>query len=117
MTQQRTPVSRRTVLAAGSGVGASAVVASALSLAQPVLAQPSSLAFSERSDVALFVNGRDYRLILEPRVTLLDALREQIGLTGTKKGCNFGECGACTVHLDGRRINACLTLGAAALIE
>ncbi|MGH8779905.1 2Fe-2S iron-sulfur cluster-binding protein [Paraburkholderia sp.] len=60
--------------------------------------------------VTLNVNGREYALQLEPRVTLLDALREYIGLTGTKKGCDRGQCGACTVLADGRRINACLTL-------
>jgi xanthine dehydrogenase YagT iron-sulfur-binding subunit len=63
--------------------------------------------------VTLRVNGVDRTLALEPRVTLLDALREHLGLTGTKKGCNHGECGACTVHLDGRRVNACLTLAIA----
>jgi xanthine dehydrogenase YagT iron-sulfur-binding subunit len=60
--------------------------------------------------VVLRVNGQRYELSLEPRVTLLDALRETIGLTGTKKGCDHGQCGACTVLADGRRINACLTL-------
>lgn len=60
--------------------------------------------------VTLNVNGRDYALKLEPRVTLLDALRETIGLTGTKKGCDRGQCGACTVLAGGRRINSCLTL-------
>ncbi|WP_083941026.1 (2Fe-2S)-binding protein [Pseudoduganella violaceinigra] len=60
--------------------------------------------------VHLHINGRDYQLSLEPRVTLLDALREHIGLSGTKKGCDRGQCGACTVLADGRRINACLTL-------
>lgn len=60
--------------------------------------------------VNLNINGRDYSLSLEPRVTLLDALREHIGLAGTKKGCDRGQCGACTVLVDGRRINACLTL-------
>jgi xanthine dehydrogenase YagT iron-sulfur-binding subunit len=60
--------------------------------------------------VTLHVNGRDVALQLEPRVTLLDALREHAGLTGTKKGCDHGQCGACTVHLDGRRVLACLTL-------
>jgi xanthine dehydrogenase YagT iron-sulfur-binding subunit len=63
--------------------------------------------------VRLNVNGHDYDLALEPRVTLLDALREYIGLTGTKKGCDRGQCGACTVLVDGRRINACLTLAVA----
>jgi xanthine dehydrogenase YagT iron-sulfur-binding subunit len=58
----------------------------------------------------LTVNGRPYTLQLEPRVTLLDALREYAGLMGTKKGCDRGQCGACTVLADGRRINACLTL-------
>ncbi len=67
--------------------------------------------FSEGAiPVTLRVNGVERTLALEPRVTLLDALREHLGLTGTKKGCNHGECGACTVHLDGRRVNACLIL-------
>ena len=60
--------------------------------------------------VTLTVNGTKHRIDVEPRVTLLDALREVVGLTGTKKGCDRGECGACTVHADGRRINACMTL-------
>ena len=58
------------------------------------------------------VNGKRIDLRIEPRVTLLDALREQIGLTGTKKGCDRGACGACTVLVDGRRVNSCLTLAA-----
>jgi xanthine dehydrogenase YagT iron-sulfur-binding subunit len=65
-------------------------------------------------DLVLNVNGRDHRLTLDPRTSLLDALREHIGLTGSKKGCDQGQCGACTVHLDGRRVLACLTLAAAA---
>ena len=60
--------------------------------------------------VTLNVNGRDVALTIEPRVTLLDALREYAGLTGTKKGCDRGQCGACTVLVDDRRVNACLTL-------
>jgi xanthine dehydrogenase YagT iron-sulfur-binding subunit len=63
-------------------------------------------------DLTLRVNGETHRLTLDPRVTLLDALRESLGLTGTKKGCDAGACGACTVLVDGRRINACLTLAA-----
>ena len=62
--------------------------------------------------VRLNVNGRDYSLRLEPRTTLLDALREGLGLTGTKKGCDRGECGACTVPLEGRRVLSCMTLAA-----
>src|ERR1035437_882555 len=60
--------------------------------------------------VTLNVNGRPHELRIEPRVTLLDALRERLALTGTKKGCDQGTCGACTVLVDGRRVNACLTL-------
>jgi xanthine dehydrogenase YagT iron-sulfur-binding subunit len=60
--------------------------------------------------VALNVNGATHSLEIEPRVTLLDALREHIHLTGTKKGCDHGQCGACTVLIDGRRVNSCLTL-------
>jgi len=63
--------------------------------------------------VRLNVNGHDYDLMLEPRVTLLDALREYIGLFGTKKGCDRGQCGACTVLVNDRRINACLALAIA----
>ena len=60
--------------------------------------------------VELQINGQPHVLSLDPRTTLLDALREHLALTGTKKGCDHGQCGACTVLLDGRRINACLTL-------
>jgi xanthine dehydrogenase YagT iron-sulfur-binding subunit len=58
----------------------------------------------------LRVNGRDWSGTIDNRVTLLDLLREEMGLTGTKKGCDHGQCGACTILLDGRRVNACLTL-------
>jgi xanthine dehydrogenase YagT iron-sulfur-binding subunit len=59
--------------------------------------------------VTLNVNGKDIAVNIEPRVTLLDALREYAGLTGTKKGCDHGQCGACTVHVDGRRVLSCMT--------
>src|SRR5882762_9774910 len=60
--------------------------------------------------VHLKVNGKDYALKLDPRTTLLDCLRENLHLTGSKKGCDHGQCGACTVHVNGRRVNACLSL-------
>jgi xanthine dehydrogenase YagT iron-sulfur-binding subunit len=62
--------------------------------------------------VELNVNGTTYALSLDPRTTLLDALREHLHLTGTKKGCDHGQCGACTVHVNGRRQNACLSFAA-----
>lgn len=64
--------------------------------------------------VTLEVNGHSHSLQLDPRTTLLDALRDHLGLTGTKVGCNHGTCGACTVHIDGRRVLSCLTLAAMA---
>jgi xanthine dehydrogenase YagT iron-sulfur-binding subunit len=67
---------------------------------------PWLLAYS----VALTVNGRPYRLTVDPRTSLLDLLREHLQLTGTKKGCDHGQCGACTVLVNGRRITSCLTL-------
>ena len=66
----------------------------------------------EKIPLSLEVNGVKHQLSIEPRVTLLDLLREQLDLTGTKKGCDHGQCGACTVHVDGCRVNSCLTLGA-----
>src|ERR687885_2373836 len=65
------------------------------------------------AEVALRVNGAEQRLMVDTRATLLDVLREHLGLTGTKKGCDHGQCGACTVLLDGRRANACLLLAVA----
>ena len=62
--------------------------------------------------MTLRINGRDHRITLDPRTTLLDALREYVGLTGTKKGCDHGQCGACTVLLDGKRVLSCLTFAA-----
>src|SRR4051812_49501082 len=63
--------------------------------------------------VPLEINGRQEVVVLEPRVSLLDALREHLDLTGTKKGCDQGTCGSCTVWIDGRRVLACLTLAGA----
>ena len=73
-------------------------------------AQPAPTGKPVNASVTLSVNGRSHELELDTRTTLLDALREHLKLTGTKKGCDPGQCGACTVILDGRRINSCLTL-------
>jgi xanthine dehydrogenase YagT iron-sulfur-binding subunit len=66
----------------------------------------------ERTPVKLTVNRQARTIMVEPRMTLLDALREELALTGTKKACDRGECGACTVHVDGRRVLSCMTLAA-----
>ncbi|WP_199119059.1 (2Fe-2S)-binding protein [Pedobacter sp. ASV28] len=64
----------------------------------------------EKIPLNFTVNNKAYQLNVEPRVTLLDLLREELHLTGTKKGCDHGQCGACTVHVDGKRVNSCLSL-------
>jgi xanthine dehydrogenase YagT iron-sulfur-binding subunit len=60
--------------------------------------------------ITLRINGKNHHLRVDPRTTLLDCIRETVALTGTKKGCDHGQCGACTVHVDGRRVNSCLSL-------
>jgi len=83
----------------------------ALPLSAEAAARPAAQlgAASAAASVTLRINGQAYPLSLDPRTTLLDAIRDHAGLTGTKKGCGHGQCGACTVHLDGRRVLSCLT--------
>ena len=74
---------------------------------------PAADSDDSRLNVTLRINGTEHKLAIDPRTTLLDCLREVLHLTGTKKGCDHGQCGACTVHIGGRRMNSCLALAAA----
>lgn len=103
-------VTRRAVLESGT-VTAAFMFSGFPQIAPAAEASDAEIAISPIS-VELQVNGVLHRLTLDPRTTLLDALREHLALTGSKKGCDHGQCGACTVLLDGRRINSCLTLAA-----
>jgi xanthine dehydrogenase YagT iron-sulfur-binding subunit len=108
-TPRQSLLNRRSFLAAAGasatipltarGAGAQQETAVAAPPAQP----------RNRINFTLRINGQDHLLALEPRVTLLDALRDHVHLTGTKKGCDHGQCGACTVHVDGKRVLSCMS--------
>jgi xanthine dehydrogenase YagT iron-sulfur-binding subunit len=98
----------------GSVSTAAAPVIARASISDARAAARDRAASSHRVDLTLDVNGRDHHLTLDARTTLLDTLREHLGLTGAKKGCDQGQCGACTVLVDGRRVLSCLTLAASA---
>jgi xanthine dehydrogenase YagT iron-sulfur-binding subunit len=104
------PVTRRTVLETGASAAAISFVG------YPHFALAAGLSEGEASSlpvtVELQINGRPHALTIDPRITLLDTLREHLGLTGTKKGCDQGQCGACTVIVNGQRINSCLSFAA-----
>jgi xanthine dehydrogenase YagT iron-sulfur-binding subunit len=107
---ERQGLSRRTFLATSGTVG----VVAALD-ARDLVAQSAAvdIATNERPGtvpLTLRINGGEHQLQVDPRTTLLDCLRETVALTGTKKGCDHGQCGACTVHVNGRRVNSCLSL-------
>jgi len=108
---------RRAFLVTTGGTAA-AVVATCVPAAATSTAEQSRSAVETANQpsiasavpVVLRINGKDHRLRIDPRTTLLDCIRDTVALTGTKKGCDHGQCGACTVHVNGRRVTSCLTL-------
>ena len=110
------PTRRKFLLTSGSGVAASLVAGYVPALAKDAAADSDSTPTSAAPTIegavpiSLRINGKDHSLRIDPRTTLLDCIRETVVLTGTKKGCDHGQCGACTVHVNGRRVLSCLNL-------
>ena len=110
------PTRRKFLLTTGSGVAASLVTAYVPALAKSNVGEGDSAAAAAGPTIegalpiTLRINGKDHQLRIDPRTTLLDCIRETVALTGTKKGCDHGQCGACTVHVNGKRVLSCLNL-------
>src|SRR6266550_2150763 len=110
------PTRRSFLLTTGSTAAATAIAACVPALANSTTEQSVSTVARDGPNIegavpiTLRINGKDHKLRVDPRTTLLDCIRETAALTGTKKGCDHGQCGACTVHVNGRRVNSCLSL-------
>lgn len=115
LTMSSDEITRRELLASAAVAGAAFAGGQLMPGAISPAAAQGAEAVSTPLDVVLRVNGTEHRLRLDPRTILLDALREHLHLTGSKKGCGLGQCGACTVLVDGKRMKSCLSL--AALVE
>jgi xanthine dehydrogenase YagT iron-sulfur-binding subunit len=110
------PTRRKFLLTSGSSVAASLVAAYVPASAKSAAGESDSAPLSAGPSIegavpiTLRINGKDHKLQIDPRTTLLDCVRETVALTGTKKGCDHGQCGACTVHVNGKRVLSCLNL-------
>jgi len=110
------PTRRTFLLTTGTTAAATAIAACVPALANSTTERSVSAVASDGPNIEgavpirLRINGKDHQLRVDPRTTLLDCMRETVALTGTKKGCDHGQCGACTVHVNGRRVNSCLSL-------
>ncbi|MDP9268497.1 MAG: 2Fe-2S iron-sulfur cluster-binding protein [Acidobacteriota bacterium] len=111
------PTRRKFLKTTGSTAAASVIAAYVPTRANSSAAESgTAVASADAPNIAgavpitLRINGKDHQLRVDPRTTLLDCVRETVALTGTKKGCDHGQCGACTVHVNGRRVNSCLSL-------